>query len=858
MEKRDAAAAVQPIGEPDVIGSSLSEATQPAFVPSLLHLSPTGDELLGVWLPDSNGTPLGYYPAGEESDAATYAESVLLARTGMRWRHVVRSLVHVSPYVAWWARGPMMRPGSELDAAFARMRDQPNVETSGDDEHTTAAQRAAAQRDHFRDDAVALAACIVTDRPLIDFRPGRGMSRYARWLSDADNELLVAVVAGTDKREVVDEVLAYGLAWQQDRDLFLVLPKGACDLVLPRLPWIGTTVRVWQYDDEELDPFPRPVPSRAAVLEAVRAEQPRRARSGYVLTEQEQAWIEPLLTESVFQGLTYHAQGGYLSWHTHGLQVLRVQRTRQRTLRMEAGVRYSRPGPGLPTPLAPMEISGPVSPDQVRAVVTAIESVTGSGSRSLTSDQLEHRLQAGLAHEGGSTLGLSDLRREYPAYRGLHRRGFIDFLGWDAKGRFHVVETKVGHDPRVVLQALDYAIWVTAHDQALRTDLGLAATPTGAPPVLDLVLAPKPGRKSGGSQGTVSPAVNPYIAPQLEALAGDVKWNVYVVDEPAATRPAPVRVNPAALWMEDRPLVAPPVSGPRWATRVGAEVRAAAPTPLRAGVFHASANDALLPAARYAYEDLESRGLLHRYVLHARSSQAFALNLFAPLDHTGIRAVWKLLRQDVLEMGAPQFEWEDLHDRLAEASSRSPHRTQVDVVLRAKNAQGSRVAALIEVKLTEQDFGHCSAAASPDNPTTDVCSQGGLFGGQPDRCFQLQNHGRGRRAYDRYLDGNDFMAPQGWRDDGGCWLRTGRSQPMRNLALARLLLAEGEVDHVIYGLCAPVGHAQMWRRFDEFRAVFRDSPQCGTVALPAEWVAQLHADQGTALRRRYAGALSDA
>jgi hypothetical protein len=46
-------------------------------------------------------------------------------------------------------------------------------------------------------------------------------------------------------------------------------------------------------------------------------------------------------------------------------------------------------------------------------------------------------------------------------------------------------------------------------------------------------------------------------------------------------------------------------------------------------------------------------------------------------------------------------------------------------------------------------------------------------------------------------------------------VRRGLSQPMRSLALAHLLLAEAEAEHVVYSLCAPDGHAAIWRRPDE-------------------------------------------
>lgn len=112
-------------------------------------------------------------------------------------------------------------------------------------------------------------------------------------------------------------------------------------------------------------------------------------------------------------------------------------------------------------------------------------------------------------------------------------------------------------------------------------------------------------------------------------------------------------------------------------------------------------------------------------------------------------------------------KFEDPQDRLQEASKRNPHRTQVDVLLRALTEDGTRVAALIEVKFGESNFGPCSAFASPDNPSLHVCHQPGLFGSEPDRCFQLLNHGRGRRRYDDYLADLPLQQPSRVADDSG-------------------------------------------------------------------------------------------
>ncbi|WP_404385314.1 hypothetical protein LL946_04815 [Knoellia locipacati] len=274
-------------------------------------------------------------------------------------------------------------------------------------------------------------------------------------------------------------------------------------------------------------------------------------------------------------------------------------------------------------------------------------------------------------------------------------------------------------------------------------------------------------------------------------------------------------------------------------------------------LFHPNDASAVLPEALPALTDLRRRGLTHRYVRHVRSSQAFALNLFAPLDADGVLAVLAHLGHVAVDVEAPLFEYEDTLDRLAEGSKRSPHRTQVDVLLRGSTEDGRRIAALIEVKLGEPNFGTCSAFASADNTDPDVCGQPGLFGSDPGRCFQLNNHGNGHRRYAEYLAEVGLVPPSPRADDGGCWVRAGRSQPMRNLALAHVLVTEGEADQVVFALCAPVLHSVMWRRFAEFRAVFCDTDAVTMRDLPAETVARQHPDDGAAFTIRYRPALSN-
>jgi len=267
--------------------------------------------------------------------------------------------------------------------------------------------------------------------------------------------------------------------------------------------------------------------------------------------------------------------------------------------------------------------------------------------------------------------------------------------------------------------------------------------------------------------------------------------------------------------------------------------------------LHTTAETALLPEARAAFADLVRRKVDHRWALHHRSSQAFALNLFAPLDSQHLGAVFALVGLEASSAGSIEFEYSDPDDRLGEIRPKSAHRTQVDVVIRGTSATGERIVALIEVKFTEADFGHCSAYENVANPRRDNCRSAGLFGGNPDDCFQLANHGAGRRTYYDHLAEIPVVQPSGAHDSAGCLVRTSLSQPMRTLALAHLLLDSDEADRVVSVLCAPAKHPTIWRRFAELRAAFPDTAERTTRALTAEQVAALHSDGGAAIAARY-------
>jgi hypothetical protein len=170
-------------------------------------------------------------------------------------------------------------------------------------------ERRAAKRDRVAFTCLAdtLAAAVVTDCGLTAFQPSNAISEFVRWYTDAANERLVVVVAPTEPPTRVDEVLAFGLAWRQNRDLLLILSSEHCSLI-SRRGWAGTPVRLWEYDDT-LVPRPAPDPSRADVLAAVLDGQPVEPRKGDRLSHKlGEDWLKLLLSRPEMADLTQDEQ----------------------------------------------------------------------------------------------------------------------------------------------------------------------------------------------------------------------------------------------------------------------------------------------------------------------------------------------------------------------------------------------------------------------------------------------------------------------------------------------------------------------------------------------------------------------
>jgi hypothetical protein len=502
-----------------------------------------------------------------------------------------------------------------------------------------------------------------------------------------------------------------------------------------------------------------------------------------------------------------------------------------------AGVNYSDPKPGQDAPVV-LRLTETITDAELATVRAAVATARAGKDSGGDAANAEHLLQERLRRDW-RLLGLrAEPLREVPVRRPVGY-GYIDLVGAGRDGRIRVIETKLGPFDRLVVQGLDYWIWATANAPDVAEWLDL---PPDAGIDIEYVAAEKtPGHGVVGS----------YTSGQAEAIQGSIRWRFTTIRDwhgshaPAVER-LPLRTLPSGS--KGRP--APRKTPPRWSVKLARHLAARAAADgvtLGGGVFWPNATDGLEPAAAVVHERLAAEGLAHHMIGHIRSSQAFALNLFAPLDPAARVSVAKAAGIDAVEVGEPRFEWSDPQDALGERTHASPHATQVDVILDCVTAGGEKTALLIEVKLSEQDFNGCSAWTASANDRLDVCNTNGPFGNSPTECFQLRNHGREHhRKYDTAL-GPLSVTSDG--EYGGCWFRLGGNQPMRNVALARMLMNRGDVDVAVVALCAPTAHQAIWRRWAEAKAHLAGAG-VALVDLPADVVVRAQVS-GAAIADRY-------
>lgn len=636
--------------------------------------------------------------------------------------------------------------------------------------------------------------------------PGRLSTRFVFL---ADDDRLVVLCGDQERQRDVDRALAFGLAWAGDRDLQLVLPHAAVGPSITRASFLRPHIRVFGHDGTTVDEI-APV-TRGEVLSAIDDDL---ELSAHDLGDRG-SWVERLVEWCAsHRDLRDARRPAYRAWHCDGRMVVRIRRTAD-GLEVSCGVHATVPSERY-VPLVTRTITADLDDTQFAELTAAAQRAVDDRLDGTDASHREHLLQARLGDDPNS-LGLDRVWREMPCVRPGGDRNYIDLLGVDPAGRIHVVETKIGGDEMLVLQGLDYLLWTLAHRDALAAALEARAD---LEPVVDFVVA--------GTSSTAN-AIGPYTAAQAEALHGSIRWRFHIAD---GWQAGDLTISGCqSRSMPDPPIARRRVAPRRFADRLNDELIARNGPLARDGVSMVSIDNHISAASRPIWDQLSAAGRLHRWARHVRSSQAFAINLFGSLAPSAHARLLSDVFEQPITAPSIEFEFEDPDDRLGEATPARPHRTQVDVVLRGERSSGSTVALLIEVKLSEDDFGHCSAFESERNDTRQVCRTSGAFGGDPHRCFQLRNHDTGpRRNYDQYLPPPPTQPPT--PPACGCWYRTSASQPMRNLALAGVLAADGDTD-ARFALTALRDHHTIWRRWAEARRVLDTARM---IDLPAERV----------------------
>jgi hypothetical protein len=602
---------------------------------------------------------------------------------------------------------------------------------------------------------------------------------------DSLNGDRLAVVLLTRAKKDADRAMSWGLSWVGDRELVLAFPRALgrdpailADGARSRVWALSCQVRIALYDDsgqvETVPAFTRAqrdarlvekaVPG-AAARERLRMNPPRIHDAAGVIGLIDQ-WADAC-------GAVRADRRSYYAWQVDGRLAVQLTPGAKGRGVLAVGPDRLRATPAASGTIKSLEAQW----EELRDHADAVAAGRRSGH---DDDDRESRVQARLS----KLWGLNSDHREVPARRPYRGDGKIDLIRARDDGVLELVETKVGFDDCLLLQGLDYLAWAQANAELLAQFYGVPSPPRFR---LRLVVAdPATSPERLGRWANQQQHIKPGL---------DVSWET-VADGDGPGEPVP--------RLGRLPLAAP--TQPTWRSRQTARLRGLPPTRPGEAVV-AQARWALTPSFPY-----------HRHFNVPWSSQAFAVNLFAPLAHSDVAALMTPAFGPLAQADRPDFEWTDDMDRLHESTAPRPHRTQVDVVLRARDAADRRFAILVEVKYTEPDFSGCSACDEAPLDAAGPCVSAGPFGGDPARCYQLRNRDRGdRRTYDQVLP--DLTAAS---DAAGCLFRGGLNQVMRLVALARALQAGGELDDWRVALCAPDGNRPVHRTWTLARSVFGD------------------------------------
>jgi hypothetical protein len=356
------------------------------------------------------------------------------------------------------------------------------------------------------------------ERLLVGLERPRGVrSRLASWYGD--DRRLVAVSAHGHGDEAM-QLLAYGLQGLDARELHLVVPRTAVNPTLARAAFLDATVHVHRGQRAGIGDAEPPMTRTEATTFYRRlgdaTPRPDWDSSTWPTWLVELVdWLESRRVERI---RTQEAH----AWHYRGRQILHVRRSAtDGTYAMVAGANYKAPRADQPAPsrLRVPETESP-APEQLAALRQALDLAIDRRRTGADAGHREHLLQAAIGTDP-SLVGMTHLKREVPVWRPKQQprrgRGFLDFLARDVERTGHVIETKIGPDAQLGIQALDYWAWAEAH----RPDLAnMIDADHERPFELGIVL----GRSN-------KPLLHPAAAATLRRLESTISWRCYLISD---------------------------------------------------------------------------------------------------------------------------------------------------------------------------------------------------------------------------------------------------------------------------------------------------------------------------------------
>ena len=345
---------------------------------------------------------------------------------------------------------------------------------------------------------------------------GRSWPRSAEWNQD-DACRLAVIRHGFGNRSL--ELLAYGLQELNGRALHLVVPHQAVRAIRARAAFLTATVHVHKAQATGIRDAEPPMTRTEATEFYRQLGEPSEPAVWQAATWE--PWLKELVDWVESRRVERVRNSERHAWHYRGRQVLSVRSFASGGYELIAGANSQTPAEEQQAPVIRRTSAGEaLTAKQDEEVRSAVDRAIDRRRTGEDDRHREHLLQAAIGTEP-ALIGMTRLRREFAAWRPKYApsrgRAFIDFLGRDVDRIGHVIETKIGPDAQLGIQALDHWAWADAHRAELADHID--ADPT-EPFELDLVL----GRCAG-------PLLHPAAAATLQAFSREVNWRCHVVSD---------------------------------------------------------------------------------------------------------------------------------------------------------------------------------------------------------------------------------------------------------------------------------------------------------------------------------------